>query len=185
MTTLLSSEIRSRREIVKQAIGRLIESSGMKTFRREDLFASSSLQSGKPAWQRVVVAQWAEQGIVLKTGHTRNPFYTFSNTEESRIALRELKNDHRAIEQLMRDTSKRKPGQTDELPDLLGGIGNETDQPAREDATTKEMLAAILKLAYGISEAVMDLRARMDSLDLRIKDIEKSWFGDVHASEAP
>jgi len=165
-------ELRARRELLHKALTRLITGT---RWPRSGLFASTSAQSAQAGWQRLVLRQLIESGLVLREGPVRSPMYYTTDFE----ALTQLAENQGAIDLLLREAMARRNDREDSTDegapyDEPDGNAESTDETEQDGADVKEHEEHILKLVYMTAEAVGDVRERLQKLEQKLDDLNKT-----------
>jgi hypothetical protein len=168
---LSTSEVRGRHTAIRAAISRLIDSKPNQLIKRKALFASHSQQSDKAWWQIAICNFWVKHGILHRVGSTRSPSYSLNQTDDNLEYLMSL-NSAKQLDELLRDAlgnerntykkdSVKDDEELDELPPETEEA-EETPEPQESiSAESGQALASLLKLTYGSSEAIIDIRDRI------------------------
>ncbi len=172
------SEARARREVLQLALKRLV-TSPHKQFQRSELFASPSPQSNKKTWQREVLRTLIVNGLIHRYGLMNSTAcrYGLSDSIDAVPQLTAYVYNPKTLDQLWRRAED--PSElSDDLPEIF--TENLMTPPLGEESiaepTSYEILQTLLRLVYGVSEAVIHLRDRFDEFDRRLQRLESLWF---------
>jgi hypothetical protein len=156
---LTPTELSGRQKVLQTAFQRLLDSKGRKGFKRSDLFRHPSPQSKKAHWQHPICEALIEMGILIRSGPSTSPNYTFNNTDGAQEELTQLLNSKK-IEDLVRRPTMLKR-QFEPSQEAMFDEVNSEDAMEQPDAQEIDVVTAVTNVSravYAISEAVLYLR---------------------------